>query len=137
MEKIYEKDIALCDSIKIESDRNVTKEKKFIPLKGICYLIKDFSMNQSMVISWEYLKEQPGAVALLTDPNKESHYSVDTDSFYGTPIIGDNRHIFIYEVGIEVEDYQVDGETNTCLEHNFSECVQKEVESIRKKVCNS
>ena len=99
--------------------------------------LKDYSMNRSMEISWQYLNGTPDAAALLTDPLKESHYREDGDSFYGTPIIGDNTHIFIYEVGIEVEDYRVDGETNTCLEHNFSECVQKEVDSIRKKVCNS
>ena len=137
MKKIYENDIALGNTIEIESDQNVMKEKKFIPLHGICFLIKDYSMNQSMVISWKYFKGQQDVVAQLTDPNKESHYSVDIDSFYGIPITGDNIHIFIYEVGIEVEDYQIAWETNSCFEHNFSECVQKEVDSISKKVCNS
>ena len=135
MEKIHANDIALGNTIEIEGDTNIVKESKFIPLKGICVQIKNYKMNESMVMTWKYSKGQQDTVAILTDPYKESNNKVDFDSFYGTPITGDNRHIYAYEVGIEVEDLYVDGENNTCLNDSYSDCIHREIQNIMKRVC--
>ncbi len=137
MEKLYQNDIAFGNTIEIENGTNFVKELKFIPMKGFCVLIKDFKMNESLVLSWKYNSiEQQNPVAILTDPYKESNFKVSFDSFYGTPITGDNRNIYAYEVSIEVDDLYVDGETNTCLENSYSDCIHREVQSIMKRVCN-
>ena len=136
MEKIHANDIAFGNTIDIEGDKNIVKESKFIPLKGICALIKNYKMNESMVITWKYYKGQPDAMAILTDPYKETNNTVDFDSFSGKPISGDNRNIYVYEVSIQVEDLRVDGETNTCLDQSYSECVHTEVQNMMKRVCN-
>ncbi len=134
MEKIYQNDITWGSNLQIHKiGKKFSEERKFLPLKGICKQIKHYNTKKSIEVVWQYTLKQEISI-MLTDPNKESHYSIDTDSMYGIPITGERGHLSIYEISIQVEDFKDPAEPNACIEQRFYECVQEEVLTLMKKV---
>ncbi len=90
-------------------------------------------MSKRLSLIW--FDAAPDLKIYLTDPNRQTYYSADTSSQYGSVIEGKIGKVNVYDIDVHVEDVTNPAETNNCnanFGHNVS--VDNQVQLIYSQV---
>ena len=67
----------------------------------------------------------------LTDPNRQTKFSIETSSQHGSQIVGKPGHILYYEVNLLVDDLSDPAQNDECDSNNaFAACIDDKLQKL-------
>ena len=111
---------------------------KLLYPRGLCQQIENYDMSKNLIYIWHehsFGNVTPDITIYLTDPNRQTKFSIETISQHGSQIVGKPGFILYYEVGVLVEDLTDPAQIGACdADNSFAACIDDKLQTLFLKV---